>query len=128
MVSPKNPISAILGMMSRSTDSSRSHRVRCGIASRSRKSRARARNARCSSLRVRSMGLLLAGDCGWGKVDECGERGTVRLGRPEEERIGLGALEVQVGGVLPGHAEAAVQLNGLLRGMHRHLAAEGGRH
>ena len=58
------------------------------------------------------------------QVDEYGERGAVRLGRAEQQRVGLGPLEVQVGRVLPGHADAAVQLDRLLGGVHRDLAAE----
>ena len=51
----------------------------------------------------------------------------MRLGGAEQQRVGLGPLEVQVGGVLPGHAETAVELDRLLGRVHRGLAAEGGR-
>src|SRR3954454_24812622 len=107
MVSPKNPISAIFAMIEVSTDSSRSHWVRCGTASRSRKSRARSRNACCSAVRVRSM----TSSCRrGGQVHEYGERGPVRLGGAEQQRVGLGPLEVQVRRVLPRHADTTVQL------------------
>ena len=62
------------------------------------------------------------------EVDEYGERLAVGLGGAEQQLVGLGPLEVEVGRVLPGHAEAAVQLHGLLGRVHREVGAEGLRH
>ena len=45
------------------------------------------------------------------------QRLAVAARRAEGDRVGLGALEVQVRGVLPGHADAAVQLDALLGGV-----------
>ena len=59
-----------------------------------------------------------------GQVDEYGERGPMCLGGAEQQRVGLGPLEVQVRRVLPGHADAAVQLDRLLGGVHGDLRAE----
>ena len=60
-----------------------------------------------------------------------GEPGTVVIGGAEGELVALGPLEVQVGRVLPGHADAAVQLDALLGGVHGDIAAvrlrDGGR-
>ena len=41
----------------------------------------------------------------------------------EGQLVALGPLEVQVGGILPGHPDTAVQLDALLGGLHRDVAA-----
>ena len=51
------------------------------------------------------------------------QRGPVRVGGAEADRVGLGPLEEQVRRVLPGEPDAAVQLDRLLRGLHRRVGA-----
>ena len=41
----------------------------------------------------------------------------------EGELVALGPLEVQMGGILPGHPDAAVQLDAFLGGVHGDAAA-----
>src|SRR4051795_10057590 len=53
------------------------------------------------------------------QVDELSQSRAVEPRRPERDLVRLGPLEVEVGGVLPGHPDTAVQLDGLLGGPHR---------
>ena len=71
---------------------------------------------------VSLMVALLSG--GRWQVDQLGQPGAVPAGGAEGDLVGLGALQVQVGRVLPGHPDAAVQLDGLLGGPHRDVPAE----
>ncbi len=57
------------------------------------------------------------------QVDQRSQRRTVSAGGAEGGRGRLGPLEVQVGRVLPGEADAAVQLDAFLRRRHRGVAA-----
>jgi len=47
----------------------------------------------------------------------------MRSGGAEGDLVGLGALQEEMRRVLPGHADAAVQLYALLRGLHGDLGA-----
>ena len=50
------------------------------------------------------------------------------IGGAECEMVALGSLEIQVRGILPRHADAAVELDALFRGVHGDIAAVGLRH
>src|SRR5918999_5457281 len=52
------------------------------------------------------------------EVHEPGEGRTMPVGRTEGDGRALGALQVEVGRVLPGEPDAAVHLYALLRGPH----------
>src|SRR5215207_5895817 len=58
-------------------------------------------------------------------ADEVGEPGPVTDRRTEQQLGGLGPFQVQVGVVLPGVADATVDLDVLLRGVGVGLGAEG---
>ena len=59
------------------------------------------------------------------QVDQLRQPGAVPVGGAEGQLVALGALEEQMGGIFPRHADAAVQLHTLLGGAHGRSAAVG---
>lgn len=57
------------------------------------------------------------------EVDETGEHGAVGAGGTEGDLVGPRHLQVKVRRMLPGHADAAKDLHGLLSGMAPDVAA-----
>jgi hypothetical protein len=53
------------------------------------------------------------------KINESAQAGAVPAWGAECDLVGLGALEIEMRGVLPGHADAAMELYGLLGSPHR---------
>jgi hypothetical protein len=52
------------------------------------------------------------------KIDESAQTGSVPTGGAERDLVGLGALEVEMRRVFPGHPDAAMELYGLLSRPH----------
>ncbi len=60
-----------------------------------------------------------------GEIHQGGDGLAVAAGGAEGDLVGLGSFEVEMRGVLPGHADAAVELHALLGGPYRDLPAVG---
>src|ERR1700731_3134136 len=77
------------------------------------------------SPRMRLSTVCSSRSSGHRQVNQVGQSGAVTVGGAESQLIALGPLQVKMRRVLPGHSDAAVQLNAFLGSVHGDAAAVG---